>query len=73
MVSDEDVEAVKKHYNEDGIVEILGVVCWYGFLNRWNDSLATELEDVAFEKASQTLKGTDWSAGKHTPKQARSL
>ncbi len=69
MVNDEDVEAVKKHYGEDGVVEILGVVSWYGFLNRWNDSLATELEDVAFDKVSQTLRGTDWSAGKHTPKQ----
>jgi alkylhydroperoxidase family enzyme len=68
MVSDEDVEAVKKYYGEDGVVEILGVVSWYGFLNRWNDSLATELEDVAYQKASQSLKGTDWSAGKHAPK-----
>ena len=68
MVSDEDAEAVKKHYGEDGVVEILGVVSWYGFLNRWNDSLATELEDVAYQKASQSLKGTDWSPSKHMPK-----
>jgi len=69
IVGDEDVEAVKKYYGEDGVVEILGVVSWYGFLNRWNDSLATELEDLAYRKASQTLKGTDWSAGKHAPKE----
>lgn len=69
MVTDEDTEAVKKHFGEDGVVEILGVVSWYGFLNRWNDSLATELEEIAFEKASKTLEATEWSAGKHTPKE----
>lgn len=67
MVSDEDVAAVIEHYGEDGAVEILAVVSWYGFLNRWNDSLATELEEIAFDKASKTLADTAWDAGKHRP------
>ena len=67
MVTDEDTDAVKQHFGEDGVVEILAVVSWYGFLNRWNDSLATELEEIAFDKASKTLESTDWDAGKHTP------
>ncbi|NKB21709.1 MAG: carboxymuconolactone decarboxylase family protein [Alphaproteobacteria bacterium] len=69
MVTDEDTEAVKQHFGEDGVVEILAVVSWYGFLNRWNDSLATELEEIAFDKASKTLETTVWDAGKHTPKE----
>ncbi|MBT5049471.1 MAG: carboxymuconolactone decarboxylase family protein [Rhodospirillaceae bacterium] len=68
MVTDEDAEAVKAHFGEDGVVEILAVVSFYGFLNRWNDSLATELEEIAFDKASKTLAETSWDAGKHTPK-----
>ena len=68
MVTDDDTEAVKKHFGEDGVVEILAVVSWYGFLNRWNDSLATELEEIAFDKASKTLAETNWDAGKHRPK-----
>jgi alkylhydroperoxidase family enzyme len=68
MVTDEDTDAVKEHFGEDGVVEILAVVSWYGFLNRWNDSLATELEEIAFDKASKTLESTEWDAGKHTPK-----
>lgn len=68
MVTDADVDAVKVHYGEDGVVEILAVVSFYGFLNRWNDSLATELEETAFDKASKTLAPTDWDAGKHRPK-----
>ena len=67
MVSDEDVEAVKRHFGEDGAVEILAVVSWYGFLNRWNDSLATDLEEIAFDKESKTLASTSWDAGKHRP------
>jgi alkylhydroperoxidase family enzyme len=68
MVTDADAEAVKNHFGEDGVVEILAVVSWYGFLNRWNDSLATELEEIAFDKASETLGDTAWDAGKHRPK-----
>jgi len=69
MVTDEDTDVVKQHFGEDGVVEILAVVSWYGFLNRWNDSLATELEEIAFDKASKTLGATKWDAGKHTPKE----
>jgi len=68
MVTDADVEAVKEHFGEDGVVEIMAVVSFYGFLNRWNDSLATELEEIAFDKASGTLAQTNWDAGKHRPK-----
>jgi uncharacterized peroxidase-related enzyme len=67
MVTDEDADAVKQHFGEDGVVEILAVVSFYGFLNRWNDSLATELEEIAFDKASKTLAETSWDAGKHRP------
>ena len=68
MVSDDDVADVISNFGEEGATEILAVVSWYGFLNRWNDSLATELEGVAFRKASETLAGTDWAPGKHIPK-----
>jgi hypothetical protein len=44
------------------------VVKWYGFLNRWNDSLAAELNEIAFDKASEALAGTSWDAGKLRPK-----
>jgi alkylhydroperoxidase family enzyme len=68
MVTEADTQLVIDNFGEEGATEILAVVSWYGFLNRWNDSLATELEEVAFAKASGTLAGTDWDAGKHSPK-----
>jgi alkylhydroperoxidase family enzyme len=64
-VSDSDFVEHKKHFDEDQIVETLGVVALYGFLNRWNDSLATPLEDQPREFAERHLSSTGWSVGKH--------
>jgi len=53
-------------YWDDGeIVEILGVIALFGFLNRWNDSMATTLEPGAAESAKQWLSGNGWDRGKH--------
>ena len=43
-VSDEDFAALKVHFSERQIVEIVAVLSLYGFLNRWNSTLDTELE-----------------------------
>lgn len=67
MVTDDDVAALRRHFSEDRIVDILAVVCWYGFLNRWNDSLATELEPAAYDYAAATIGPKGWTAGKHMP------
>lgn len=58
-------DALKAYFSERQIVQVVGVIAMFGFLNRWNDTMATELEDspVAFaEKALQTI---DWARGKH--------
>jgi uncharacterized peroxidase-related enzyme len=67
MVTDDDVTELKRYFSEDQIVDILAVVCWYGFLNRWNDSLATELEPAASEFAHATIAARGWTPGKHAP------
>lgn len=46
-VSDEHFTRLKKHYSEDAIIEIVAVISLFGWLNRWNQTLATELEEVA--------------------------
>ena len=56
---------MRKHWSEDQIVQILGAVCLYGFLNRWNDSLATDLEDAPREMAERVLVKGGWTGGKH--------
>ena len=64
-VTDETFDELKAHWDDGQIVEILATVCYVGFLNRWNDSLATTLEDLPTEVAEQHLHGTNWHAGKH--------
>jgi len=59
-------QRLQAHWNEGEIVEILGVIALFGFLNRWNDSMATTLEEAAEESALQWLLSDGWERGKHT-------
>ena len=60
-----DFAALKEFFSEREVVEIVAVVSLFGFLNRWNDTMATELEAPAADFADQALKQTDWRRGKH--------
>jgi len=63
---DERISArLHEHWDAGEIVEILGVVSLFGFLNRWNDSMATTLEQPAAESAQQWLSEAGWERGKH--------
>lgn len=64
-VTGEIAENLRKHWDEGEIVEILGVIALFGYLNRWNDSMGTELEDPAAESGEKWLSGKGWSPGKH--------
>lgn len=58
-------ERLYEHWNEGEIVEMLGVISLFGFLNRWNDSMGTSLEDGAVESGDQYLGKYGWEKGKH--------
>ncbi len=64
-VSRADVGAARCHFTEREVVEIMAVVALFGFLNRWNDSLATSLEEVPNSFATQSLAASGWERGKH--------
>lgn len=64
-VSDELFAALRAHWSEAQIVEILAVVAMFGFLNRWNDSMATPLEPVPLAVAQQAFGTQGWVPGKH--------
>jgi uncharacterized peroxidase-related enzyme len=57
--------ALRTHWDDGEIVEIAGVVALFGYLNRWNDSMATTLEEGAAESADTWLGAVDWTRGKH--------
>lgn len=65
-VDAELMEQMKKHWSEQQIVQILGAVCLYGFLNRWNDSMATDLEDAPRTMGERVLARGGWTGGKHS-------
>src|SRR5688572_5387477 len=48
-VTDELFVKMKQHWTEGQIVEIAATVALFGFLNRWNDTMATPLEEEPIE------------------------
>jgi uncharacterized peroxidase-related enzyme len=56
---------VREHWDDGEIVELVGVIALFGYLNRWNDSMATTLEEGAEESAEQWLLPDGWERGKH--------
>ena len=64
-VTDELFTELRTHWSDTQIVEILGVVAMFGFLNRWNESMATPLEPVPQGIAATTLGARGWTPGKH--------
>jgi uncharacterized peroxidase-related enzyme len=64
-VTDEVFAEVRRHWDDGEIVEIMGVIALFGFLNRWNDSLATELEGPSAQVAEDLLGPQGWEIGKH--------
>jgi uncharacterized peroxidase-related enzyme len=56
---------MRRHWDDGEIVEILGVVALFGYLNRWNDTMGTTLEAPAAAEGERHLSGRGWNAGKH--------
>ena len=64
--SEADFDEVKKHFDEDQIVEIVAAISLFGYLNRWNDTMATELEEHAVGVAERSISSVGWRVGKHS-------
>jgi uncharacterized peroxidase-related enzyme len=64
-VTDEMFAEMRKHWSENQIVEITAVVAVFGFLNRWNDTMGTPLEEEPLTVGEKFLAPRGWTAGKH--------
>lgn len=64
-VDESIASTLREHWEEGEIVEILGVIALFGFLNRWNDSMGTAIESGAAEIGNRQLQPRGWSRGKH--------
>jgi alkylhydroperoxidase family enzyme len=66
-VTDEAFAGLRRHWSEDEIVEIVAVIAMAGFLSRWNQTMATPLEDEPAAVAEKHLRAHGWSPGVHAP------
>jgi AhpD family alkylhydroperoxidase len=58
---------LRHYYDDRQIVQLVSVIALFGFLNRWNDTMATALEEAPRQHAEDTLAPLAWEAGKHAP------
>jgi uncharacterized peroxidase-related enzyme len=64
-VTDEMFVEMRKHWSEEQIVEIVATISMFGFLNRFNDTMATPLEEHPIEVGEKLLAQHGWTPGKH--------
>jgi AhpD family alkylhydroperoxidase len=56
---------LREHFSDRQIVQLVAVIALFGFLNRWNDTMATALEEAPKAFAEASLRDQGWEAGKH--------
>ena len=56
---------MRKHYTDMQITEILAVIAVGGYLNRWNDTIATVTDQESIDWATEVLTPVGWAPGKH--------
>ena len=61
-----DFEEAKRYFDDGQIVEIVATIALFGYLNRWNDTMATDLEELPLSVAHTVLSQLGWAPGKHT-------
>ena len=65
-VTSEVTDRLRANWDDGAIVEITAVVALFGFLNRWNDSMGSALEDLPRSRGEDRLaEATGWAVGKH--------
>ena len=64
-VTPEIGDALHHHFDDGDIVEILGVIALFGYLNRWNDSMATDIEDSPRAMGKRVLARGGWTGERH--------
>ncbi|MBO6504566.1 MAG: carboxymuconolactone decarboxylase family protein [Kordiimonadaceae bacterium] len=52
-VSDEVFDRLRPHWSEQEIIDIVAVISLFGFLNRWNSVLGTDLEEMVANATSE--------------------
>lgn len=71
MVDDETFAALRRHWSVTQCTEIMAVIALFGFLNRWADTIKTDLEDIPLDWADKhRLTERGWDGSEHRPQAA---
>ena len=66
--TDAHFDDLRQWFSDEQIVEIVAVIAMFGWLNRWNDTMATTLEQPGLDWAREALApARGWEAGMHDP------
>lgn len=65
LVTSQHFEELRPHFNQEQIVEMVAIISLFGFLNRWNETMATDLEETPMDFASRNLAPSGWEPGRH--------
>lgn len=65
QATQEDFDELARYFDDGQIVELVASIALFGYLNRWNDTMATGLEEHAAKVADRTIGDGGWQAGKH--------
>jgi len=57
---------LRQWFNDEQIVEMVTAVCVFGFWNRWNETMATDLEEPVYKLADAILTPRGWNLGRHS-------
>ncbi len=64
-VTEDHTVKLREYWSDKDIVEIMGVIALFGYLNRWNDSMGSALEDLPIQAGEKYLRQAGWDVGKH--------
>jgi alkylhydroperoxidase family enzyme len=62
-VTDADFGELRKYFDDEAIAEIVSAIGLMAFFNKWNDTVASPLEQVPRDVAARSVP--EWSIGKH--------
>ena len=61
MSTKKHFDNLKQYFSKKQIIDIVAVISLFGYLNRWNDTLGTELEDIPEDFIEKQLKPLGWT------------
>ncbi len=64
-VTDQHFVELRLHFDDDAMVEIVGVIAFSGFMYRWNATMGTTLKEQPRAVAERLLAAQGWEIGSH--------